>query len=203
MDQSSLVVETDSARRHRIVDAALRVASRGGGWDAVRMFDVAREAGISLAQLHEQFSDRNEIAEGFFDRADAALLATAARPGWSALPVRARVFGAVMAWLDALEPQRPLVRGMLGYKLQPEHIHLQVRGIMRISRTVQCMREVALLPATGWRRELEEAGLTSMYLATFACWLTDGTPHAQRTRNLLDRLLAGAEFGALRLDRTR
>jgi len=167
--------------------------------------EVAREAGVSLAQLHQQFGDRDAIAEGFFDRADAALLATADRPGWSALPVRARVFGAVMAWLDALEPQRPLVRGMLGYKLQPEHIHLQARGIMRISRTVQCMREVAMLPATGWRRELEEAGLTSMYLATFACWLADGTPHAQRTRSLLDRLLAAAEFGAvrLRLDRAR
>jgi ubiquinone biosynthesis protein COQ9 len=72
-----------------------------------------------------------------------------------------------------------------------------VRGIMRISSTVQCMREVALLPSTGWRRELEEAGLTSMYLLTFSCWLTDGTPNAQRTRRLLERLLDAADRPAL------
>jgi ubiquinone biosynthesis protein COQ9 len=183
--------------RSSIVRAALRVAEQGGGWDAVRVHDVAREAGVTLAELRRHFSDRDAIAEGYFDMADDALLALAERPGWGGLPVRLRVFSVVMAWLDALAPHRRLVRGMLGYKFQPEHIHLQVRGIMRISSTVQCMREVALLPSTGWRRELEEAGLTSMYLLTFSCWLTDGTPNAQRTRRLLERLLDAADRPAL------
>ena len=92
---------------------------------------------------------------------------------------------------------RRLAGGMLGYKLHPEHVHLQARGIMRISRTVQWLRDVALMPSVGWRRELEEATLTSIYLTTFACWLTDSTPGTQRTRRLLARLLGSAERGAM------
>ena len=44
---------------------------------------------------------------------------------------------------------------------------MQARGIMRISRTVQWIREIAMLPSVGWRRELEEATLTTIYLTTF------------------------------------
>jgi ubiquinone biosynthesis protein COQ9 len=185
------------AMRSSIVRAALRVAERGGGWNAVRVHDVAQEAGVTLAELRRHFSDRDAIAEGYFDLADDALLALEQQPGWSALPVRKRVFTVVMTWLDALAPHRRLVRGMLGYKLQPEHVHLQVRALMRISSTVQCMREVAMLPATGWRRELEEAALTSMYLLTLSCWLADSTPGSERTRRLLQRLLEAADRPAL------
>jgi ubiquinone biosynthesis protein COQ9 len=181
----------------RIIQTALRLAQQGGGWDAVRVHDVARESGVTLADFHREFSDRDALAEGFFDCADAALLALAERPGWSGLPPRLRIYNAVLTWLDALSPHRRIVQGMLAYKFQPEHLQLQARGVMRISRTVQCIREVCLLPSVGWRRELEEAGLTSMYLATFTCWLTDGTPGAQRTRRLLDRLLGAAGRGAL------
>ena len=84
---------------------------------------------------------------------------------------------------------------MLAYKLQPEHIHLQARGVMRISSTVQCIREVAMLPSTGHVRELEEAGLTSIYLLTFSCWLTDNSYDNRRTSFLLKSLLTAADFG--------
>ena len=195
--QAANLPPSPSALRSGIVRAALRVAERGGGWQAVRVHDVAQEAGVTLAELRRHFSDRDAIAEGYFDLADDALLALAQRPGWSAQPVRLRLFTVVMTWLDVLAPHRRLVRSMLGYKLQPEHVHLQLRGIMRISSTVQCMREVALLPSTGWRRELEEAGLTSMYLLTFSRWLADATPGSAHTRRLLQRLLAAAEGPAL------
>jgi ubiquinone biosynthesis protein COQ9 len=203
MDQSSIVIDSDRALRLRVIDAALRLADRGGGWDAVRVHAVAREAGATLAEVQRLFCDRDAIAEGFFDLADEALLALPEQPGWAARPARVRLCQAILAWLDALAPHRRLARGMLAYKLQPEHLHLQARGIMRISRTVQAIREVALLPATGWQRELEEAALTSIYLATFTCWLADATPRSQRTRRLLETLLSMAARGAgwLRLDR--
>jgi hypothetical protein len=87
---------------------------------------------------------------------------------------------------------------MLRYKLQPEHLHLQALGITRISRTVQWWREAARLPSTGWRREVEEAALTAIYLSTFAFWLNDDSPSAARTHQLLDGLLSVAEFAALK-----
>jgi ubiquinone biosynthesis protein COQ9 len=182
--------------RRKIVRAALALGSRAGNWDAVRVHDVAHEAGISIQEMSQHFGDKDAIAEGCFDEADAALVRVAEQTGWSALPSGERLFRAIMAWLDALAPQRRLVGGMLRYKLHPEHLHLQARAVARISRTVQWIREVSLLPATGWRRELEEAALTSIYLATFACWLADDTVSSVRTQRMLRRLLANAERAA-------
>jgi hypothetical protein len=136
-----------------------------------------------------------------FDIADAALLAMSQEPGWSERDIRERLYRAVMTWLDALSPHRRLAVGMLAYKLHPEHLHLQARGIARISRTVQWIREVAMLPSVGWRREVEEAALTTIYLTAFSSWLADRSVGSERTRRLLKRLLIGAEQGALLLGR--
>src|SRR3569832_335132 len=154
------------------------------------MQDVARIAGITLADLAREFPHRDAIGEAVFDRADDALLAIAQSPGGGELDIRERLHRAVFAWLDALAPQRLIVRGILAYKFQPEHVHLQVGGAMRISRTVQTIREVALLRATGLRREAEEAALTSIYLATMALWLFDASPGSQRSRERVRRLIS-------------
>jgi ubiquinone biosynthesis protein COQ9 len=183
--------------RLSIVQAALRLGEEAGSWDAVHVHAVARAAGISFEELRRHFPDKDGIAEGYFDIADAALLSVSNEPGWDQLEIRERLYRAMMAWLDALSPHRRLAVGMLAYKLQPEHLHLQARGIARISRTVQWIREVAMLPSIGWRRELEEAVLTTIYLTTFSSWLTDKSAGAERTRRLLSRLLARAEKGAL------
>lgn len=194
---ATTVDPVEATVRRRIVSAALGLAERAGSWDAVHVHAVAREAGVTLDELSRHFGDKDRIAEGFFDWADAALLAAPQQAGWAALDVRERLFRSIMAWLDALAPHRKLAAAMLRYKLHPEHIHLQVRGVMRISRTVQWIRETALLRSVGWRRELEEAVLTSIYLATFARWLSDRSPGAQSTRALLKRLLEAASRGAL------
>lgn len=189
---SSIELESDLVRR-RIVMTALRLAEAAGAWDPVHLHAIAGAAGVTLEELRRHFGDKDAITEGLFDIADAALLAAGREEAWPRLPLRERLFAALMAWLDAMAPHRRIVAGMLGYKMHPEHIHLQVRGVARISRTVQSWREMALSPSTGWRRELEEAVLTAIYLTTFARWLVDGSPGAARTRRQLRRALALAE----------
>lgn len=184
--------------RRRILDAALALGEQRG-WDAVHLHEVASAAGVTLAELLRHFEHKDALAEAWFDRADAALHALPQSPGWQALRPRDRVHRAVFAWLDALAAHRRLTFQMLRYKFQPEHLHLQAQGIVRISRTVQAMREVAGLPEVGWRRELGEAALTSIYLSTFARWLADGSPGASATHAFLDGLLARAERAALGL----
>jgi ubiquinone biosynthesis protein COQ9 len=183
--------------RVRILDAALDLA-RDHGWDAVHLHDIARRLDISLADIAARFGQKDDIAEAWFDRADAALLAVHESPGWTGRSVRERLQAAILAWLEALASHRDVTAQMLRYKFQPEHLHLQALGVLRVSRTVQWIREVAALPAEGWRRELEEAALTGIYLTTFATWLTDDSPGASRTRERLDRMLAMAESAALR-----
>jgi ubiquinone biosynthesis protein COQ9 len=193
--EPKLGASPETVKRH-IVQTALRLAHEAGSWDAVHVHAVAREAGIGLQELRRHFGDKDAIAEGSFDLADEALLACGNVPGWGELAIRDRLYTAIMAWLDALAPHRQIAGEMLRYKLHPEHLHLQARGVARISRTVQWIREVAMLASTGWRRELEEAVLTTTYLATFSYWLLDSSAGAENTRRLLKRLLATAGQGA-------
>src|SRR5438105_2922102 len=134
-----------------IIDTALRISEQSGSWDKVHMHDVARAAGLGIGELAELFPTKADIAEAFFDRADAAMFAAGQQDGWAMLPVEERLGRLIMAWLQALAPHKRAVRGMLAYKLHPEHVHLASRGVERISRTVQSIRETALLASTGWR----------------------------------------------------
>jgi ubiquinone biosynthesis protein COQ9 len=189
-------METPGARAQDILDAALDLGEQRG-WDELHLHDLAHALNIPLAAIAEHYTSKDAIAEAWFDRADAALLALPETPDWRARPVTERLHSAMFAWFDALgAAHRGVTRAMLRYKLRPEHLHLQALGVARVSRTVQWIREVACLPTSGWRQELEEAVLTGIYLSTFACWLTDDTAGSERTHAMLDRLLAGAERGA-------
>lgn len=184
--------------REAIVDTALELGEQSG-WEAVHLHQIAQALGIALADIAQRFAHKDAIAEAWFDRADQALLAAPSAPGWDQLDPPGRLHAAVFAWLDALAPHRRLSGQMLRYKLQPEHLHLQALGAVRVSRTVQTLREVAGLQAAGWRREAEEAALTAMYLSTLLSWLRDDSAGAAVSRDGLRRWLARADFVARRL----
>jgi ubiquinone biosynthesis protein COQ9 len=184
--------------REAIVDTALELGEPLG-WDAVHLHEIAQALGIGLADIAERFAHKDAIAEAWFDRADQALLAAPSSPGWQQLDPRERLHAAVFAWLDALAPHRRLSGQMLRYKLQPEHLHLQALGAVRVSRTVQTIREVAGLKSAGWRREAEEAALTAMYLSTLLSWLRDDSADAAASRDFLRRWLARADWLARQL----
>lgn len=161
---------TDDDTARRIVDMALELGEQRG-WRRLHLHEIAAALSLPLATLMQQFPDQDAIAEAWFDRADAALLACAERPDWAARTPRERLEASLLAWWAALAPHRQLSAQMLGYKLQPEHLHLQGRGLLRISRTVQTWREVARLRSNGWRREAEEALLSAIFVSSFARWL--------------------------------
>jgi AcrR family transcriptional regulator len=186
----------DQGRAELILETALALGERHG-WDAVHLHDVAREMGLVLADIHRHFRQKDELAEAWFDRADLALVRAGESPEWDSLAVRERLLRTILAWFDTLAPHRELSVEMLRYKLQPDHLHLQAAGLMRVSRTVQWIRETACLPTVGWRRELEEAVLTGIFLSTVGCWLLDRSPGARRTRAWLEGQLAAAERVAL------
>ena len=171
--------------RSRILDTTIDLAEQRG-WDAVHLHEIARVMGIALAEIQHHYLHKDAIAEAWFDRADEALLAASEMQGWMELSVPQRLHDALFAWFDALAPHRRVTAEMLRYKLHPEHLHLQALGVTRISRTVQWIREVALLPSVGWRQELEEAALTAIYLSTFAYWLSDDSRGFAGTHAFLD-----------------
>jgi AcrR family transcriptional regulator len=184
-------------RAQHMLEVALMLGERDG-WDAVHLHDVAQHMGIALTDMHPHYRQKDDLAEAWFDRADLAMIRAGEAADWDGLAMRERLLRTMLAWFDALAAHRELSTRMLRYKLQPDHLHLQAAWLMRISRTVQWIRETARLPTAGWRREVEEVVLTGMFLGAIGVWLLDRSPNARRTRRWLEGRLAWAERMALR-----
>lgn len=181
-----------SASKEKIIDTALQLAEKTS-WEAVRLHTVASELGASLHDVHAHFRDKEEIADAWFDRADSAMLRDATQPDFQGLTTRARLHRAIMTWLATLAPHRRVTRQMIGNKFEPGHLHYQIAGATRVSRTVQWLREAAHRETTLPWRALEETALTGVLVATVCYWMMDDSKDAVRTRAFVDRLLARAE----------
>lgn len=178
--------------RDAIVDAALKCADHTS-WEAVRLHDVADVLGVTLNDVRTYFREKEDIVDAWFDRADGIMLEQASRPETSALPGRERLERALLAWFGALAPHRRVTRQMIWNKLEPGHVHYQINGLTRISRTVQWLREAAGRDAVLPWRAVEETVLTGIYLMTFFRWMYDDSPESVRTREFLRRRLERAE----------
>lgn len=176
--------------RNDIVDAALEIAERAS-WESVRLHHVATKLGISLDQIRVEFKEKEDIADAWFDRADQVMLG-AAYDATQDLSPEQKIELAMMAWFGELGKHQKPTRQMIVNKFEFGHIHYQVDGAMRVSRTVQWMREVAGLEDTLPWRAFSEAGLTMLFLATFSYWMFDASSGYDKTSQFLQRKLKAA-----------
>lgn len=171
-----------------LLDTAMRLANERS-WEKLYLHEVATELNIPLHDIHQHFAQKDDLVEAWYDRADRAMLRAAQAPGYLELTLHERLHLLIMRWLDSLAEYKTVSRDMLLYKLEPAHLHLQLQGLLRISRTVQWLREAALQDSTHLRRIIEEVGLSSLYLQTFLYWMTDSSAGQSKTRRFLHRRL--------------
>ena len=179
--------------RDHIVDTALALAEQDC-WECLRLHDIASALGISLNDIRIHFREKEDIGDAWFDRADATMLKRSEAPDFTALDISARIHALTMTWFNALAEHRKATREILLGKLEPGHLHIQIPGLMRVSRTVQWIREAAGCDASFVRRALEESELTAMYLLSFAHWLWDDSSAHESTSRFLERRLASARW---------
>jgi AcrR family transcriptional regulator len=191
---------TAKVTREKILNTALQLADEQS-WAALRLYNIADKLDITLDDIRKHYSQKDEIAEALFDRADSAMLAAANDADFLEQPLKVRLQHLIMAWFGAMEPYRRLVREILQYKKLLLHVHLQLHGLTRLSRTMQWLCEAAMLETLdrSTQRELEETGITVIYLMTFRHWLADDSTNNESTRKLLARLLSRAAFLGRRL----
>ena len=171
-----------------ILDTAMRLANERS-WEKLYLHEIASELEISLREIQRHFNQKDDLVEAWYDRADQAMLRAAQAPGYTELTLHERLHLLIMRWLDSLAEYKTVSRDMLLYKLEPAHLHLQLQGLLRISRTVQWFREAALQDSTHLQRIVEEVGLTSLYLQTFLYWMADSSAGQSKTRRFLHRRL--------------
>lgn len=154
----------------QILDCALRLADRCG-WERLHLHEVAAALDSDLASIARHYRQKDDLVEAWFDRADQALLARAKGADLPELNTEKRLEELLVAWLASLASHRAVTGQMLLYKLEPGHLHLQLGGLLRVSRTVQWWREAAQRQSLHLRRIAEESLLTAAYLRTFVHWL--------------------------------
>ena len=174
-----------------IVDTALALAE-DKDWESVRLHRIAEELNISLDKIRLHFREKEDIIDAWFDRADQAMLKTSEKESFRHNNTREKLHRLLMRWLGALQQHRRVTRQMIFGKLEPGHIQYQVQGLLRVSRTVQWLREAAGLSSTLPGRAIEETALTALYLVTFAKWMFDDSEDSQSTSRFLQNRLNSA-----------
>jgi AcrR family transcriptional regulator len=182
----------------QILDSALKLADVCG-WERLHLFDVAADLGTGLDSIASHYREKDQLVEAWFDRADQAMLARAKAADLLPLTPAKRLEELLLAWLASLATHRAVTGQMLLYKLEPGHIHLQIGGLLRISRTVQWWREAAQRETLHLRRIAEESLLTGVYLRCFIHWLRHPEQDPAEFRALLrSQLRCGPLLALLR-----
>lgn len=198
---------TNTRKAHRgpdaeaILDAALEVAD-ARGWSRTSLAQVARDLGVSLADIRAHYRDKDAVANAWFERALAAMLAPGP-DGLSVLPAEERIAESLRIWFAVLSSHRRATRGMFLAKLYPGHPHHWVPLVFDLSRFVHWLLDAAGLNSPAPRRQLEEVALTGLVVATHMVWLSDPTPERSLTDAAIQRALrrGGRLFAHLPLPR--
>lgn len=179
----------------QILDTAL-ILAEDCGWERLRLFAIADQLGVGLDAIAHHFTDKDQLVEAWFDRADQAMLIRSRDEALSLLAPAQRLEELLLAWFAPLDAHRRLTRQMLLYKFEPAHVHLQVQGLLRISHTVQWWREAAQRGTSHGQRVAEECALSAVYLSTVCHWLRAYSADLGETRA---HLRARLRCGPLRL----
>jgi len=179
----------------RILDAALDRATIVG-WPNLRLHDVAGEVGIPLPDLFACFRDADAIADAYFARLLARMLAPPENPAEFVLAgARERAEAVLLRWFQAAAERRKVTLEMLAVKAWPSHPHTWVPMVFNLSRLILWVREAARLDRGGVARMAEEVGLTKTFLAGLAAFALDRSEDLAGTRRAVRSALRFVPLG--------
>ncbi len=177
--------------RSAIIDAALKLF-REKGYDATTMRAIAGEAGVSVGNAYYYFDSKEQLIQGFYDRAQVEHGA-AARPVLdSERDLAGRIAGVIEAWLVTMEPYRPFAGKFFKNAAEP------TSPLSPFSTESHSARAAAIAL---WREVLEgsdarvpkrlQADLPEMlwlyFMGIVLFWVHDHTAGASATRRVVAR----------------
>ncbi|MCH9807287.1 MAG: TetR family transcriptional regulator [Alphaproteobacteria bacterium] len=176
----------------RVVAAALRLAAERP-WQEITLRQIAEAAGLSLADLSDEFSSKAGVLRAFVKCVDREVLEKAPGPVAGESP-RDALFEVIMARFDLLEPYKAALRSIVA----SGEMDLAMIGPMLSSQA--WMLQAAGIDSGGPAGGVRTAGLASVYARVFRAWLDDDDPGLARTMAVLDRRLRGGESVMAGLD---
>lgn len=180
----------------KIIDATLKLAAQRD-WLDISLSEIASEAGVTLAAIHERFGNKQAILSAYAREVDAAVLADSAAIDMDG-SARDRLFDVMMRRFDKLSHHKAAIGNILdSYRCQPVSVLCALPGL---ARSMAWMLEAAGLSAGGWRGVVRVKGLSAIYLSVLRVWLKDESEDMAKTMAALDQALARADnfLGRLR-----
>lgn len=184
--------DTKAAKtRSAIIDAALKLF-REKGYDATTMRAIASDAGVSVGNAYYYFDSKEQLIQGFYDRAQVEHEA-AARPVLdSERDLAARIAGVIEAWLDTMEPYRPFAGKFFKNAAEPTSPLSPFSSESRPARTTAIALWSEVLVGSDARvpkrlqTDLPEM-LWMYFMGIVLFWVHDPTAGASATRRVVAR----------------
>ncbi|GJE11554.1 MULTISPECIES: TetR/AcrR family transcriptional regulator [Methylobacterium] len=175
--------------REAAVEALMRLAAEQP-WSDIEISDIAREAGLSLAELRDLFPSKGAVLGGLTRIIDRKVL-EGDLEGLEEEPTRERLFDVLMRRLDAMEPYKPALR-RIAYALRGEPLSmLAMNGVMLNSH--RYMLAAAGIDTEGPLGQLKLQGVVIAFARVTQVWLDDDDPALARTMARLDKEIRNGE----------
>jgi AcrR family transcriptional regulator len=171
--------------REKIVAALLALLAETS-FETIGLADVAGRAGVSLAQLREEFPSTLAIVAAHIKATDRAVLAQDLSD-MAEEPERERLFDVLMRRLEYLAPHRDAVRSLLRSAGRNPPLALALNGMAVLSQ--QWMLTAAGIGASGPRGTIRAQGLAVLFASVLRAFVNDDDPGQARTMAALDRAL--------------
>lgn len=172
--------------RKRIVDALMELAAERP-WEEIAITDVAKRAGVTLAQFRDAFPSKGAVLAGFSRMIDRQVL-EGTTDDLAAESPRDRLFDVLMRRLDAMAPYKEGLRGVSEWARRDPVSALALNGVALNS--MRFMLEAAGLESEGTMGNIKLQGLVLAWASVLDTWLHDDDPAMDRTMAALDEQLA-------------
>ncbi|MGU3668246.1 TetR/AcrR family transcriptional regulator [Methylobacterium sp. A49B] len=175
--------------REAAVEALMRLAAEQP-WNDIEVSDIAREAGLTLAELRDLFPSKGAVLGGLTRIIDRKVL-EGDLAGLEEEPTRERLFDVLMRRLDAMEPYKPALR-RIAYALRGEPLAmLALNGVMLNSH--RYMLAAAGIDTEGPLGQFKLQGVVIAFARVTQVWLDDDDPALARTMARLDKEIRSGE----------
>jgi len=168
MAASELVSQTPAALSGDVLDkaadAVLRLATEGP-WRDLTLRDIAAAAEVPLGELYARTPGKAELLDRISLRFDQAALGVADDPG---AEIGDRLFEAIMARLEAMEPHRFALIAILR-----DEGRLNGRLALRLASTGRALLEGAGVDTGGRRGPIRVVAMTGIWVRILQVWRDD------------------------------
>src|SRR3954447_16789374 len=117
--QAAALPPSAPSKRDMVVQALMNLAA-GRPWNDIELADIARAAGISLADLRDLFPSKGAVLGAFSRKIDREVL-EGTSDDLADEPARERVFDVMMRRFDAMAPYRTALR-RINYALRGDFL---------------------------------------------------------------------------------